>query len=202
MNTIISLAFTLFLVINSLGMAPALLSYISHYPRARQKMILMREILFALVLTLIVALIGQYFFDWLYITDAAMQIAGGIILFFIALRMIFPQLKSKDEGLVKSEEPFIVPIATPMLAGPAVFATVMIQTHTVSSNLLLLIAICIAFILSGIILISVCSLQKFIGARGLNALEKLMGLVLTLIAVQMLLKGIKIFVSQTILPLG
>ncbi|MBJ7449328.1 MAG: MarC family protein [Parachlamydiales bacterium] len=202
MFTIVSLAITLFLVINSLGMAPALISFIADFPRAKQRSILLREAFFAFVLTLVFAFIGRYFFAWLNVTQPAVQVSGGLILFFIALRMIFPQLKGKDQQISKSEEPFIVPIATPMLAGPAVLATVMIESTQVPSHVILFSAIIIAFAATTAVLIAVCYLQKVIGARGLNALEKLMGLILTLLAVQMLLKGAESFVLNTMQPIG
>lgn len=194
MNSILSTAFTLFLIINSLGIAPIVLALLKDCKPKHQRYILFRESCIALVFILLFNFIGERFFDWLDIKTPSIQISGGIILFLIALRMIFPHLKAKDEAQLR-EEPFIVPIATPLLAGPATLTTVMIQAESMDHLGSMLYAIGLAWGASTLILLLAPNIKRLVGIRGLNALERLMGLILILLAVQMLMRGVASFAS-------
>lgn len=195
--TIASIAFTLFLIMNSLGMAPAILVLLKHFDEKKQRKIILREMLIALLIIFLFNYLGEIFFQWLQVGETTIQMAGGLILFLIAINMIFPRSK-KHETSEANVDPFIVPIATPLIAGPSLLATVMFYAHEEPSVLKMLLAILIAWAASTIVLLSAPFLKKIIGERGLNAFERLMGLILTLIAVQMFLEGLSGFLSHSL----
>ena len=117
------------------------------------------------------------------------MLSGGLILFIIALKLIFPKGKDSSVDFGEGGEPFIVPLAIPLVAGPAVLAAVMIYSHQ-EAIWTLITGICIAWLASTVILLTSPILKRILKARGLSALEKLMGLILTLIAAQMFLEGL------------
>jgi small neutral amino acid transporter SnatA (MarC family) len=132
----------------------------------------------------------------LNISEPSLSVAGGIVLFLIALKMIFPM----PEGMFGKNpegEPFIVPLAIPLVAGPsAVTVVLLLATREPSRLLEWIAALACAWALSAVILLCSVSLARFFGERGLIALERLMGMLLTIIAVQMFLTGIKQFLAQ------
>jgi len=193
MKSTLSTAFTLFLIINSLGMAPVILALLKDYAPKQQRLIMLREAIIALLFILVFKYIGEAFFSWLEIGRPSIEVAGGVILFLIALRMIFPHLKANDEMELSKEGPFIVPIAVPLLAGPGTLTTVMIQARSNPDSINMLYAIFIAWICSLLVLLAAPTLKRIIGTRGLNAFERLMGLILTLLAVQMMMHGLTNF---------
>lgn len=138
--------------------------------------------------------LGDGLLDLLSVNQDAVQIAGGIILFLIALKMIFPQ--PIDNKMEIEEEPFIVPLAVPLIAGPSILATIVIYSHQDHPAIKVLSSLFIAWLLSLTILLSAPFLQKCLGKRGIKACEKLMGLILTLIGIEMFLKGIAMFVGR------
>lgn len=133
---------------------------------------------------------------FLHVESDTIQIAGGIILFLICLKMIFPPCHDVHDALPQNMEPFIVPLAVPLIAGPSVLAAVIIYSKQETNNFVMLGAIFIAWIASLLILLASSYLQKALGWRGIVALERLMGLVLTLIAVQMFLSGVSAFIAR------
>jgi len=140
--------------------------------------------------------VGNWLLQLLGLTDTSLNIAGGLILFLIALRMIF-RGKEPIFGDQVSGEPFIVPLAIPAIAGPASVATVtLLMSRAPERKLEWIAALSIAVLASMLLLLSADRLSRCIGERGLMALERLMGLLLTAIAVQMLLRGIEGFVVQ------
>lgn len=194
--TLYSVAITLILVMDPLGNIPIFLSILSRFDPKRQRRIILREVLIAFVLLTAFLFFGRYIMHWLNLSMAALSIAGGIVLFLIALRMIFPP--EKRDTAEEAEEPFIVPLAVPLTAGPSAIATVLLFSSRESHKLLLLFG---AIVLATIVflLIMLCSrhLMRVLGRRGLVAIERLMGMILTSVAVQMLLSGIVAFVHGT-----
>jgi multiple antibiotic resistance protein len=197
--TILSIAFTLFLIMNSLGMTPAILVLLKNYDEKKQRKIILREMVIALIIIFVFNYLGEVFFQWLQVGETTIQMAGGLILFLIAVNMIFPRSRRTDAP-EENIDPFIVPIATPLIAGPSLLATVMFYAHEEPSLLKMLAAIMIAWAASTIVLLSAPFLKKIIGDKGLNAFERLMGLILTLIAVQMFLEGLSGFLSSSLPP--
>ena len=194
-----SAAILLLLVIDPFGNVPIVLAALANVPPARRMRIVVRECVAAYVILLAFLFGGKTFLAWLGLSETSLAIAGGIILFLIALRMVFQH----PEGLFgdpPGNEPFLVPLAIPAIAGPSALATVMLMvSRDPSHRLAWVIALTVAMIVTTIVLVASNRLQRVLGERGMIAVERLMGLVLTAIAVQMLLDGLRNFVS-TITP--
>lgn len=195
-NILFSLTISLFLLMDPVGNVPVFLSVLKETDQKRHAQIIFRELIIALLVIICFYFIGDYLLKLLQVEQYAVMIAGGIILFIIALRMIFPiyHLHEKN-GLPKEREPFIVPLAVPLVAGPAVLAAVMLFSHQEIPTMTVLIAIVIAWIASTMILLGSSFIKRFLGLRGIIALERLMGLLLTLIAVQMFLEGLRSYLA-------
>jgi multiple antibiotic resistance protein len=190
---LISAVVTLFLVMDPLGNVPLFLSVLKAVPQERRRIVLMREIGFAYVILVIFLFAGDYLLRFLGLEQQAVTIAGGIVLFLIALRMIFPAEGSLVGPSIEGE-PFVVPLAIPLVAGPSALATLLLlQSATPSSTGPLLLALTIAWAVSGAILLSSTFLYRLLGERGLTAMERLMGMLLVMVAVQMLLDGVNAF---------
>lgn len=189
-----SIAFTFFLLMDSLGNVPIFLSILKDFPAAKQRKIILRELLIALSVIILFYFLGDALLRLLHISQHSILIGGGIILFLISIRMIFPDFFREPSGHLYHKEPFVVPLAIPLIAGPAILASVMLYSQQGESPFTILFALFLAWFFSTIILLSSSHLQKILGSRGLTACEKLMGLLLTLIAVQMFLEGISLYV--------
>lgn len=186
--TIASAALLLFLVMDPLGNIPVYLSALKSVDPARQRHIVARELLIAYGILVLFLFAGQFLLKLMRISDPALGIAGGIVLFLIAVRMIFPRSETADEHL--QGEPFIVPLAVPYVAGPSAMATVMLLVSREPARWLdWWLALSAAWIVCAIIIVLGSRLSRFIGQRGLLAMERLMGLVLVAVAVQMFLEG-------------
>jgi multiple antibiotic resistance protein len=190
----LSMAFALFLLMDSIGNLPIFLSILKDINPRRQRVIIIRELLIALAIIILFNFIGDALLGFLNVTMPTILISGGIILFLIALKMIFPVRRDPDVDIHHQKEPFIVPLATPLVAGPAVLAAVMLYSGQHKADAMLTVgAIIIAWAASTLILLSSSLWKKLLGVRGLIACERLMGLILTLIAVQMFLEGLQAF---------
>lgn len=193
MHNIWSIAFSLFLLMDSLGNIPLYISFLKGLDPQRQRYVIFREMVIALVIIILFNFVGDAMMRFLNITHETIQIAGGIILFILALKMIFPPMHQPTENLPHDAEPFIVPLAVPLIAGPSILAAVMIYAKQEESNAVMLGAIFIAWTASLIVLLGASLLKKVLGWKGILALERLMGLILTLIAIQMFLSGLSSF---------
>jgi len=188
---IFSTALLLFLVIDPIGNIPAFLFILQSVPPERHRQILVRELFIALLALIFFLFLGQYVLAALQISQGSLGAAGGIILFLIAVRMIFPVPKGVFGEEADVGEPFIVPLAIPLVAGPAAMATLMLlMARDPNLWLMWLIALLVAWTVSGFILLSADQLARFLGRRTLIAIERLMGLILTAVAVQMLIDGV------------
>jgi len=190
-------AFSLFLLMDPIGNIPLYIGFLKKVPERRQKIVICRELLIALCIIILFSFLGDALMRFLRIENDTIQIAGGIILFIICLRMIFPPSHNETEKLPHDVEPFIVPLAVPLVAGPSVLAAVMIYAKQ-EPSLIMLGAILIAWLASLIILLSSSYLRKILGWRGILAMERLMGLILILIAVQMFLGGLSCFTTRQV----
>ncbi len=187
-------AFSLFLLMDPVGNVPIYMSILAHSPPKRQYQIIVRELIIALFVILIFAFLGEKLLATLKISQDTVSVGGGVVLFLIAIRMIFPQ-ENSTYSQKPQEEPFIVPLAIPFVAGPAVLASVMIFSHKAESFITLIQAIFIAWIGTFLVLISSPFLKKVLGKRGAAACERLMGLILILISIQMILVGMRNFLT-------
>jgi len=188
---IFSAALLLFLVIDPIGNIPAFVFILQGIPPERHRRILLRELLIALVALVCFLFAGRYILEALQVSQGSLGAAGGIILFLIALRMIFPVPKGVFGEEADAGEPLIVPLAIPLIAGPAAMATLMLlMAREPAEWRRWLIALLIAWFVSGAILLLADQLARLLGKRTLIAIERLMGLILTVVAVQMLIDGI------------
>ncbi|MDH4319701.1 MAG: NAAT family transporter [Desulfobulbaceae bacterium] len=194
--SILSAAAVLCLVMDPFGNAPFFLVVLKNVSVQRRQQVIIREMLIALAILLTFLITGPAILYNLSISQQSLQVAGGIVLFLIAIQMIFghPETIFRSSG---DEEPLIVPLAVPCVAGPSAIATVMLFTAQEPHRLFdWIIALIVAWSITGAILILSSQLDKLLGKRGLNALQSLMGLILTALAVEMFLQGIKSFFSR------
>ncbi|MEP0354245.1 MAG: YhgN family NAAT transporter [Paraglaciecola sp.] len=185
-----SAAVTLFLIMDPLGNLPVFMSVLKSIEPKRRKFILARELLFSLTIMMTFLYSGQALLDFLNVRQESVSIAGGIILFLIGLKMVFPQ-PGGITGLASGEEPFIVPLAIPMIAGPSVLAALILLANQDSTRMLdWSLALGAAWFVSAVILMLSGTLHRLLGEKGLTAIERLMGMILIMISIQMLLDGI------------
>lgn len=186
---ILSATILLFLILDPLGNIPIFLSHLEKC--SNRYWVLARELLLALGILFLFLLFGRQMLDFLHLEQVSISIAGAIILFIIALRMIFPVTKAYGEEDIDGD-PLLVPLAVPLVAGPSILATLILLVSKHPNQLATLsIALFIAWFLSSVILFSATAMQKYLGKKGMIAIERLMGMILIAIAVQMLLDGIK-----------
>jgi multiple antibiotic resistance protein len=188
-------ALLLFLVIDPFGNLPFVLAVIGDAPAARYRRAILRETLLAFLVLLLFAAVGEQILAYLSIERASLAVAGGVILFLISLKMIFRSAAQIFDDSY-SDDPVLVPIAVPLLAGPSAITTVMIlRTQTQPGLQELLLALLAVCLVTGAILLLGRRISRYLGRRGLQAMEKLMGLLLSLVAVNMLLTGLREFLS-------
>jgi multiple antibiotic resistance protein len=190
-----SAVMTLLLVMDPLGNVPIFLSVLKHVRPERRSRILVREVVFAYVVLLVFFFLGTYLLRLLSLQEETISIAGGIVLFLIALRMIFPPESGGRLGEAPEGEPFIVPLAIPLTAGPSTLATLLLLRSGRESTINLLLAVTIAWAVCATILLSSNLLYRLLKERGLIALERLMGMLLVMIAVQMFMNGVAKFLK-------
>lgn len=187
---VFSTAFLLFLVLDPVGNIPVFLAVLSHAPPDRHTRIILREMLIALAALVLFLMLGQYILAALQVSYGSLGVAGGIIMFLIAVRMVFPLPKSATSEDLDGE-PFIVPLAIPLVAGPAAMATLMLlMAHKPDRWPQWLAALFLAWAVSGTILLFAERLGRLLGKRALIAIERLMGLILTAVAVEMFINGL------------
>jgi len=190
-----SAAVLLLLVIDPFGNVPIVIAALGGVPPARRTRVILRECVAAYAVLVAFMLGGRRFMQWLQLTETSLAIAGGIILFLIALRMVFRH----PEGVFgdpPGAEPFLVPLAVPSIAGPSALATVMLMVSRDPAHLgTWLGALSAAMLAATVVMLLAHRLQAWLGERGMMAAERLMGLLLTAIAVQMLLDGVRTFVA-------
>jgi len=188
--TTLSAALLLFLILDPLGNIPVFLSLLKPLPPKRQRIVLIRELLIALAVLFIFLWAGRYVLEAMHLRQESVSIAGGIVLFLIGIKMIFPSPEGMF-GETEGGEPFIVPMAIPLVAGPSGMAAVMLFSTQYPDRMLdWSLALFIAWFATALILLSATSLYKLLGKPVLVALERLMGMLLVAISVQMLLDGV------------
>jgi multiple antibiotic resistance protein len=192
---LISMAYTLFLLMDPLGNIPLFVSLLKDISGKRQRRIIFRELLIALGVMILFSFIGDALLTSLNVAPYTVSISGGLILFLLSLKMIFPSQKDADSVSGEDKEPFIVPLAIPMVAGPAVLAAIMLLARQEESITITVGAICLAWAFTTLILLSSSYLKKILGWRGIVACERLMGLLLTMLSIQMFLEGITQYIA-------
>ena len=195
--TVLSAALLLFLILDPLGNIPVFLSVLKPLPPRRQRIVVVRELLIARAVLMGFLWGGKYALEMMHLRQESVAIAGGIVLFLIGVRMIFP----RPEGLMGETPgggPFIVPLAIPLVAGRSGMAAVMLMGSNDPSRLAdWSLALMLAWGATAAILFSATVLYKWLGRSVLTALERLMGMLLVAISVQMVLDGIGTYLKLT-----
>ncbi|MEI6802471.1 MAG: MarC family protein [Burkholderiales bacterium] len=193
--TFLSATILLVLITDPVGNIPVFANALKHVSPERRARVILREILIAFALLLTFMFVGDSFLRVMNLSELALQIGGGVILFLIALRMVFPPPPSVETEMLA--EPLIVPLAIPAVAGPSALATVLLLVSQQPERRLEWIgALCVTMLISATVLVAAERIQRLIGTRLVVAVERLMGLVLVSVAIEMMLRGIKQFALQ------
>jgi len=193
--TFASATILLLLITDPFGSIPIFANALRNVAPERRTLVIVREVLIAFLLLLTFMFIGDAFLRVMNLSGLSLQIAGGVILFLIALRMVFPPAEAPAAALVG--EPLIVPLAVPALAGPSALATVMLLVSEAPDRRLEWIAaLSVTMVVCAVVLVLAERIQKVLGERFVIAVERLMGLILVAVAVEMLLRGLKQFIRQ------
>lgn len=190
----LSAAVMLFLILDPLGNIPVFHALLAGLTEAQRRKVILRELIIALGVLLVFLFAGRSILHFLGLQQSSLSIAGGVILFLIALNMVFPTKGIHSE--LESDDPFIVPLAVPLVAGPSAIAALLLLATSQPARLWEWAgALGVAWLLSATILLASTWLMAAIGNRGLRAIEKLMGMLLIMIAVQMFLDGLKAYLD-------
>ena len=193
--SLIESSLLLFLVVDPFGNLPFVLAILGKVSSTRYRLTITREIVLAFLVLPVFTLFGNQLLGYLNIEQSSLSVAGGVILFLISLKMIFRSSAEIFDSSY-SDNPILVPIALPSLAGPSAMTAVMIlrsQQQVPVDNLLLSLAL--VFAVAWLIFMAGHSISSYLGPRGISAMEKLMGMLLNLVAVNMLMQGIREFLQ-------
>jgi multiple antibiotic resistance protein len=197
--TVWSVALLLFLVMDPLGNAPVFVSVLSRVEESRRPMVVLREMVIALGVLVAFVFGGPWLLRLMGISGVALEIAGGIVLFLIAIKMVFPPSTTGSAFVDDAfgEEPFIVPMAIPFVAGPSAIATILVVLGREPDRWpAWLLALFMAWAVSCAILLSAAKLSARLGRRGMVAIERLMGMVVVAIGVEMMVRGVRTLVED------
>lgn len=189
--TVLAAILLLVIIMDPIGNVPVFLSILKNIPIERRRKILIRELLIALIVLLFFMFIGRYILQLLQIAESSLGIAGGIMLFIISINMIFP---GTNNMFVHNEkmEPLVVPLAVPMIAGPsAIAAVILLMAQEPDRWKEWAFALVVAWLIAGVTLLSSETLGRKLGERALLAIERLMGILLMLVSVDLIIDGIK-----------
>ncbi len=194
--TFASATVLLLLITDPFGNIPIFVNALRGLAPERRMRVILREVLIAFLLLLAFMFVGDGFLRLMNLSDLSLQIAGAVVMFLIALRMVFPSAQVEAAPLLAGE-PLIVPLAIPALAGPSALATVMLLVSQAPARRLEWIAaLCVTMAVCAVVLVLSEKIQRIAGDRVMMAFERLMGLILVAISVEMLLRGIRLFVTQ------
>jgi multiple antibiotic resistance protein len=179
----------LFMIMDQIGNIPTFNAVLANYEPRRRWRIIVREMIIALAILVVFLFAGNSILSYLGLKQSSLHITGGIVLFLIALRMVFPG--SHDLVLESDPDPFVVPLAVPLIAGPSCVAVLLVlaSSHPEAMGRWLA-ALLAAWACTATILALSPWILQLIGRRGTRALERLVGMLLVMISVQMLLDGI------------
>lgn len=192
--SLFSITVVLFIIMDPIGNIPSYLTLVKDVDPARKRFVLIREMLIALAFMVAFNFIGEYIFSVLELSDTAVQLSSGLILFLTAIKILFPAANSFRRNLPQGE-PFIIPLAVPLIAGPSLLATIMLYARMETSVPLMLGSIFIAWSLALVILLIAPLFKRYLGDNGLMACERLLAMVLVMLAIQRFMEGIQTFVE-------
>jgi MarC family membrane protein len=191
-HSFLSAFILLLLVLDPLGSLPIFIPIMRSVAPERRRRVAIREVGIAFVVLFAFMFLGDGFLRVMHLSERSLEVAGGVILTIIAIRMIFGSSGESAYGLEAGREPFIFPLAVPLLAGPSAMATVLLLASRQPERIWYWIAaLSAAMLVSGFTLLLADRIRRLLGDSVISAIEKLMGLVLTAIAVEMVLAGLK-----------
>jgi multiple antibiotic resistance protein len=196
MLSIVSIALVLFFVMDPFGNLPVFASVLERVPPERRRIVLARELLIALALLIFFLFVGGVLLKVLHLQYEAIRVGGGIVLFLIAIRLIFPT-ESGVLGESLEGEPLVFPLAVPLIAGPSAFATILFLVESGPDQRTAgLIAIVCAWAASAAILFTSSFVLRIVGKRGILAVQRLIGMLLVMLSIQMVLEGVRAFLAS------
>ncbi|HKX44597.1 MAG TPA: MarC family protein [Burkholderiaceae bacterium] len=190
-HTFVSAFILLLLVLDPLGSLAIFIPIMRDVAPTRRRWVAVREVGIAFAVLFTFMFFGEAFLRVMHLSERSLEVAGGVILLMVAIRMIFSH-EGGVYGVPEGKEPLIFPLAVPLLAGPSAMATVLLLASRQPDRLMSWIAaLAGAMLVSGAVLLLCDRIRRLLGDSVVSALEKLMGLVLTAIAVEMVLAGLK-----------
>ncbi|MEO8806003.1 MAG: MarC family protein [Burkholderiaceae bacterium] len=190
-HSFLSAVILLLLVLDPLGSLPVFIPIMRDVPPERRTLVALREVAIAFAVLFAFMFLGESFLRVMRLSERSLEVAGGVILLMVAIRMIFSH-EGGVYGTPEGKEPFIFPLAVPLLAGPSAMATVLLLASRQPERVMAWAgALTCAMAVSGAVLLLCERIRRLLGDSVVSALEKLMGLVLTAIAVEMILAGLK-----------
>lgn len=194
-STLFTLFMTFLIIMDPLGNVGSFLAMTKNVVSRRLPYVVFREMLIALAAMIGFYLISNSFFRFLQLSETAVWCSSGLILFLTAIKILFPSTNSLRSNLPE-EEPFIVPFAIPLIAGPSLLATIMLYAHMESCRPMVVTAILLAWMCAVTLLLLAPKLKSFLGTNGLIACERLTGMVLVMMAIQRFMEGVRLFIEK------
>jgi multiple antibiotic resistance protein len=196
MEALLSAVTTLVLIMDPFGNIPMFISALKKVSPERRRRVLIRELLIALAIMIVFLFIGNSFLALLHIKEYSLGIAGGLILFIISIKLVFNN-ECEAKSNPKEEEPFIVPLAIPLIAGPASLSLILILAAGTAGIINTLIAVIAASVVNSAVLLLSSPISDMLGKKGIAALERLSGMLLVLMSVNMIMNGVSDFMKGT-----
>jgi MarC family membrane protein len=196
-QTFLSATILLIVITDPLGNIPLFISNMRRVKKERRLKVIVRECAVAFAVLLLFMLFGRQMLSLLRLSEETLRIAGGVILFLIALNMIFPGTGAAVGQDGVADEPFIVPIAIPLISGPSAMVTVMLIAGSNPHRILeWVFALAITIAVTFLVFLASNKIKEILGDQAISAIEKLMGLVLTAMSIEMLLGGVASYIKQ------
>lgn len=189
-----SLTLIFLLIMDPFGNISYFLKALQHVPPERRSWVILREMLFALIAIMAFCAVGEWIFTALQVSETSVRLSSAVVLFLTAIKILFPTSDSL-RARTSDGEPFVIPLAIPLIAGPSMLATVMLFAKLEPLTLMLP-AIAISWLLATALLLAGAPLQRIVGNNGLLAVEKLVGMILVMLSIQRLGEGIQQFVTR------
>ena len=197
-TSFLSSTILLVLITDPLGNIPFFIAALKHVRPERRRVVVVRECLIAFAALLFFLVAGRPILRVLHLSEDALRVSGGVVLLLIAIRMIFPEHGERLGGDdAEAPEPFIVPVAIPLVAGPSAMATVLLMSTPDPLRMLSLAgALTVTIAITAVVFVLSTRIRKLLGDQAIAAMERLMGLVLTALAVEMLLGGVASYIRK------
>jgi multiple antibiotic resistance protein len=194
--SIFSIALAFFLITNPIGNSPAILACVKDFSLREQRLILMREAILSGVFGIVFLYLGIHFMNLVNLHDYTISLTGGSILVLVAIGMIFPKREELAGTNSEKRMPILVPIATPLLCGGGLLATIVLYSQQEGNPFKIFLALVLSTIAVTTVLLLAPTLQVILGKRGMIALEQLMGLLLAMLSTELLVKGTALFIKS------